>query len=357
MGIECVLTAPGLPASLQGRSYQQWLVRQPVRLRGLGLRSLLETSPAAFCGAVEMAVPRLTGEEGFCPSLEAVVGVVEGPERWTDFLAAGSRTAREFNKAWGGMRVEIYALANMLNKEVTGPLSSPSQRAGEPGVSSRRAITAGLEDLRYHAMTRCLELHQDRHARPVFAYQNLDNLSNGWVQALPGPRTGLSAAVFAEALAARLCLHSPAVVASNTVGRPVCHGGPSIDLFGDAIVCCKKLPGDTWRTRHDTIKVAISRECLASKLPHDVEVYGLFAHLLPAIVTQQGEDLEWARARQGLVPDFRLRLPTPQGPTDSLAELKVIGAGVSYHPRGKKGTGVERRAAALPADYTRKLRP
>ena len=257
--------------------------------------------------------------------MEAVVGVVEGLDRWTDFLAADSRTAREFRQAWGGLRVEIYGLSNMLGKEVSGPLSFPSQRAGEPGVSSRRAITAGLEDLRYHAMTRCLELHQDRLARPVFAYQNIDNLSNGWVQALPGPRTGLSATVFGEALAARLCLHSPAVVASSTVGRPVCRGGPANDLFGDALMCCKELPGDTWRHRHDTIKVAISRECLASKLPHDVEVYGLFAPLLPAVVTQQGEDLEWARARQGLVPDFRLRLPTPQGPSDSLAELMVVG--------------------------------
>ena len=86
-----------------------------------------------------------------------------------------------------------------------------------------------------------------------------------------------------------LCLHSPAVVASNTAGRPVCHGGPANDLFGDALMGCKELPGDTWRHRHNTIKVAISRECLASKLPHNVEVYSLFAPLLPAVVTQQGK--------------------------------------------------------------------
>ena len=60
MGVECVLEDPKLPPSLQGRSYQNWLVREPVRLCGLGLRSLLETSPVAFCGSVEMAVPCLT---------------------------------------------------------------------------------------------------------------------------------------------------------------------------------------------------------------------------------------------------------------------------------------------------------
>ena len=60
---------------------------------------------------------------------------------------------------------------------------------------------------------------------------------------------------------------------------------------------------------------------MASKLPQDMEVYCLFAHLLPAIITLQGEDLEWAQARQGLVLDFCLRLPTPLGPTDSRGSL------------------------------------
>ena len=120
-------------------------------------------------------------------------------------------------------------------------------------------------------------------------------------------------------------------------------------------MCCNQLPGDTWRHRHDTAKLAIAKECLESKLPHDVEVFGLFAHLLPAVALEQGGDLQWARARQGLVPYFRLRLPTPQGPTDCLAELKVISAGVTWHPRGQKGTGVERRARTLAPYYKREL--
>ena len=101
--------------------------------------------------------------------------------------------------------------------------------------------------------------------------------------------------------------------------------------------------------------LAISRECVAAKLPHDVEVYGLFAHLLPAVLTEQGGELQWARARQGLVPDFRFRLPTPQGPTDTLAELKVISAGSTWHPAGVQGTGVDRRAATLASYYRREL--
>ena len=87
----------------------------------------------------------------------------------------------------------------------------------------------------------------------------------------------------------------------------------------------------------------------------NVEVYGLFADLLPAVVAQQGGELQYARARQGLVPDFLLRIPTPQGPSDCLAELKVISAGATLHPRGRKGTGVERRASKLASEYRASL--
>ena len=84
-------------------------------------------------------------------------------------------------------------------------------------------------------------------------------------------------------------------------------------------------------------------------------MYGVFAHLLPAVAVQDGGDLQWARSRPGLVPDFRLRLPTPEGPTDCLGELKVISAGVSWHPTGRKGTGVDKRAATLAPPYKREL--
>ena len=86
-------------------------------------------------------------------------------------------------------------------------------------------------------------------------------------------------------------------------------------------------------------------------------MYGLSSDLIPAQALAQGEALEWGRARQGLIPDFRLSLPTPGGLTDSLAELKFISAGVSWFPRGTKGKGTDRRAAGLPQLYKRKLIP
>ena len=170
-------------------------------------------------------------------------------------------------------------------------------------------------------LTLALSRQADRQARPGTVFQNFDKISGAWLLSLPGPDTGLSSAVFSEAMAAHLCLPSPAVTAGGWVGKCTVRGGAVIDKFGDAIMCCKYLPGDTWRARHDTGKLAIVSECIDAKLVHDCEVYGLFADLIPAHAAAQGEDLEWGRARQGLIPDFRMRLPDPGGLTQTEEQM------------------------------------
>jgi hypothetical protein len=105
LGVEWFLQVPGV-AFLQGKRFQRSLIHQPVKLGGLGLCSLVETSPAAFVVGVEIALPHFTGEEGICSLLEEEVGRVEGLNRWTSFLAAGSRTAQEFARSWAAIRQE-----------------------------------------------------------------------------------------------------------------------------------------------------------------------------------------------------------------------------------------------------------
>jgi hypothetical protein len=83
-------------------------------------------------------------------------------------------------------------------------------------------------------------------------------------------------------MAAHLCLPVPAVVAGGWVGKNTESGRAVIDQFGDAVMNCKYLPGDTWRHRHDTGKLAIVYECLNAGLVHHCEVFGLFADLIPA---------------------------------------------------------------------------
>ena len=65
--------------------------------------------------------------------------------------------------------------------------------------------------------------------------------------------------------------------------------------------------------------IFINTECNNAKLRVDCEVYGLFSDLLPAAAEEVGGELEWGRARQGLIPDFRMRLSTPEGINDCLA--------------------------------------
>ena len=75
--MECVIQVPIV--NLTGQSFKHWLVNQPVKLGGLGLRSLVETSPAAFVECVEMSPPFFAGDEGedwICPQLEDVIGKV-----------------------------------------------------------------------------------------------------------------------------------------------------------------------------------------------------------------------------------------------------------------------------------------
>ena len=107
-----------------------------------------------------------------------------------------------------------------------------------------------------------------------------------------------------------------------------------MDKFGDNILCCKEIPGDSWRHRHDEVKMALYREACLAKVPADCEVYGLFGDLLPAALLEEGGELQWGRARQGKVPDFKFLLSTPEGPKPCLAELKVISAGKTWFPRG-----------------------
>ena len=90
-------------------------------------------------------------------------------------------------------------------------------------------------------------------------------------------------------------------------------------------------------------------------MPIDCEVYGIFKDLIPAALTEEGGELQFGRQRMGLCLDFRLRLPTPDGPQDLLGELKFISAKVSRYPVGKAEKQVDWRARELPGTYRRPL--
>ena len=281
LGFECVVAQETGVPGLVGRTYQYLMAAQPVKLGGCGLRSLDETRFPAFVGGVEMALPYLVpGEHGegvICVQLREVIGDMTGPQRWAQFLAAGSRTAREFEAAWNALTTEAQQVWDYLDDEPTGPLAVVAAEAGGTSIngSTRSMVVKGREEMRHRLLIRALANYPDRDARPVTVFPNVadDKCAGRWLLATPSQDLGMSRAVFQQALSAHLCLPSPAVRDGGWVGRTV-PGGEVIDRYGDAIMCSKEIPGDSWRKRHDLVA-----EAALSKVPIDCEVYGLFSHL------------------------------------------------------------------------------
>ena len=108
------------------------------------------------------------------------------------------------------------------------------------------------------------------------------------------------------------------------------------------------------------VKTVLNSFCLTSNLRAECEVYGLFRDLIPVAALGEEEVLQRGRGRQGLLPDFRLEIPSPAGePEYQLAELKIIGAVERWYPRSgglaRRNRGVERRVVPLPAEYSNPL--
>lgn len=101
-----------------------------------------------------------------------------------------------------------------------------------------------------------------------------------------------------------------------------------VDRYGDNVVG-QTLQGDGFRKRHDHVKRKILSLLRWAGVDVECEVFNLFARLIP----QQGlSRLERGRKRQGMVADFRVRLPGEEvgvegagGAVSVLAELKDEG--------------------------------
>ena len=336
-----------------GKSFQNWIMKQPIRMGGLGIRSQAEVCSFAFIGGVEQALPHFTHGDRICPQLEDVIGnFEETSERWKKMIDSGCRTGKEFATAWQKLKHELQQHSDYLGQEPTlGPLSEDVYSAGgdsEDG-STRKLLMHQIEDIRGAVLKENLSRHPDPTSRQVIALQNRDKLSSSWLQCLPGPN-GLNNAAFSEALALTLCMPSPAC--RDRVGAPI--GKRVVDLYGDNVQA-EHLPGDHWRTRHDGVKMTLNSLLSWSRISADCEVFGLFSHLIPRDGLSR---LDSGRARQALVPDFRIKIPCPvEGSKMTLAELKILSCCPSwYRPSGNEVKATDRRAQGLTSDYRRKAR-
>ena len=194
---------------------------------------------------------------------------------------------------------------------------------------------------------------------PVTVFPNTadDKCASCWLLATPSQDLSIPTAAFREALSSHLCLPSPAIRTGGWAGKMVGKGKREevIDRFGDAVMCCRDLCGDSWRHRHDDFQQFLMAEAALSSFNLESELYYRFSDLLPATLEEEGGELQYGRQRQGVVPDFGFFEDTPEGPVPRLAELKFISAGRSAYPRGDSLKGTERRAAKLTNEYERSL--
>ena len=136
-----------------------------------------------------------------------------------------------------------------------------------------------------------------------------------------------------------------------------------VDPFG-AHVACAPLPGDGWRTAHDTLVCVILHLAQEAGAHAAREVYNDFAcqpGLSPAAAAADPDDPHWRRNRNGAVPDLVLRVPADGGipGPERLYEFKFL-----HHVRAKynrvndtqPSRAVNRLADSFPAMYRRKIR-
>ena len=364
-GQEQEITYPMGPEvqQLQGASFQKILLGLPVKSGGLGLRSQVQQSPAAWIGALEQVVPFFSE---FCPLVGHISGMGERSlQRWRPLLQSGLRTGQELRAAWDNLVDEVTEMSRYLGEEELGgaldvPVEAAGLYQGEPSCSgaTRMRVVAQLESLRLKSMEKHLKEQRNRQARPVWSWPNQDKFTTAWLLSFPGPHSGLSTPIFQEGLALVLCLPSPAC--KDRVGEKV--GDSRLDAFGDALAR-QKLCGDGWRIRHDRSKCELMRMMGWSRVVATCEVHGLFQHLT-AQEEQNNEEVK--TARQVLLPDFRIELPaTPSlathgralapGQTETrIAELKICCGKDFYKPGVRQRQfirAVDARAAELMGDY------
>jgi hypothetical protein len=132
---ECRLAALAItlgvnPAGSQDELQDPGLVRDrsflPVRAKGLGLTRTADIAHSAFCGAIELVLPRFpeaTDEHGIpvlgsglFPNLVAVVGnrFNETVNRYSAFIDSGASLGRSFELSWECMRMREEAEARLV---------------------------------------------------------------------------------------------------------------------------------------------------------------------------------------------------------------------------------------------------
>ena len=162
-----------------------------------------------------------------------------------------------------------------LGREMEGVLSEGILALGDGNY--RAKVVEQTDQIRHLLLTKALELHPNREDRPVWSWPELDKCSSQYLACLPHNETSFTSAEFSEAVAAHLCVPSPAC--STRLGEVV-RGRQVIDKFGDAVISAI-MTGDGNRTRHTQMEKLIVEKCRWAGVQVQSEVFHLFAQVIP----------------------------------------------------------------------------
>ena len=328
-----------------GNEIERRRLRLPARLRGGGVRSHVETTAAAFCGAVNQAVPRFidrtddAGEfvAGFFPSLASVLGAGSfdhGSEatRYATYLASGYASATELATAWAALRAEA--------PEGVADETCSLFYGAEGARGSQRELTSVVEKQRFDdlgsaigALPRADEADLYRRV----AWCSVDKNSAVWVTSIPTRHLRAGPMEFREICAAYFGAPSP--VATRLENQAIYSGAgfqrAVCDKFGLKLASLN-LDG-RFNRFHDEVKFAIANSLDILGVGYSAEVHGVFTPVIPPAAQadarrfmQRGREGAQRGQRQGLVPDFKIeleRLVDGASTTAALAELKMLHAG------------------------------
>ena len=347
---------------LDRRSYQEWMVRLPIRLHGWGLRSLRETCGPAYLGALETAIPFMAARDKLCPLTEAAWGgeecwgeAAEANNRWRRVLESGCLEGRELHRWFEGLQSEARVGGEFLGEDPDPLLSSDLQGLGGSSVSgaTRGQVVEARDMLRSRLLTRALELHRPQKDRHAWAWRQRDKLSSAWLLCLPGGGETLTNEEFTTTAAVNLCLPPPCVHGHE--GELIRGQGQwriTIDRHGDTVQATN-IPGDHFRHRHDMLKIALYNMCKWAGLRVEMEAFNVFSHLIPQ---RELARYEQNRQRQAIIPDLRIVLNVGGQPAVVLAECKAISISPSRYRPTWNVRGVDKRAAQLHDEYVLKAR-
>ena len=157
----------------------EWIVRHPIKMGGMGLRSLKDTCYPAYIGALEQVAPYLSQIDG----LQQIVGGQDcwGPDalsegRWRVMLESGSKDGQELRQAWSSLQRQASQSNVYLGQEDEGILHVDVGSIGEGSTSgaTRQKLIEELDKTHGLLINKALANFADQRCRPVWSWYQRD---------------------------------------------------------------------------------------------------------------------------------------------------------------------------------------